>query len=464
MTPALTSTRPVSGSAPFVSAGGLTDWLPRIAITLYVLSLIKFTDRDPLSESAGLQGIIEVFLPLGALVLVASCCLFNRTIPFFATSARYFAIFGGITIISGSRSFSPPLSLAKSCIFLSVLVFAVLTCDAIGVQKAINRLYQSMVLVIVSGLLATAALNGGTYTLLEYDEYSERLRVWILATHPTVVADLAALAFLIGRICKPRPHWAIQTALVLLNIAAGEKSSTAVFVFILILSLVLRLPRLARAAFVSSALAIVIAGVMIASTAGYSVGNLALNVMQPIYGVHITEESSSLNGRTELWQAVEEVVQRRLILGSGFDGARQELLTRVPWAGHAHNGFIELLLTGGILGAFCAVAGWAASAWACFRAASEIRLPLRCLQLYLFGVALAAPTPVNLQFLGFLLMIWCEVLALRSISGENGAVEREDFISGYSLPREPFRAASPLHAASLTLPSGQAYGVNRRPT
>jgi O-antigen ligase len=62
-------------------------------------------------------------------------------------------------------------------------------------------------------------------------------------------------------------------------------------------------------------------------------------------------EFSTLTGRTELWALVGRLALARPIAGYGYQGSRELLLDRLPWAGHAHNGFLQTLLDLGVVGA-----------------------------------------------------------------------------------------------------------------
>jgi hypothetical protein len=62
-------------------------------------------------------------------------------------------------------------------------------------------------------------------------------------------------------------------------------------------------------------------------------------------------EFSTLTGRTELWSIVIPLWLKRPIAGYGYQGSREVLLQRLPWAGHAHNALLQTLLDVGLVGA-----------------------------------------------------------------------------------------------------------------
>ena len=64
----------------------------------------------------------------------------------------------------------------------------------------------------------------------------------------------------------------------------------------------------------------------------------------------MTDDVSTLNSRTELWAASVKYVLARPILGAGYFASRYLLVKEFPWAGHAHNSFLEVLITTGLVG------------------------------------------------------------------------------------------------------------------
>jgi len=75
---------------------------------------------------------------------------------------------------------------------------------------------------------------------------------------------------------------------------------------------------------------------------------------------YLLGRDSTLTGRTPLWEAILEAVRQHPVLGAGYDGfwvagntQAEYLIESVGWdAYHAHNGYLEVLNTVGIVGAF----------------------------------------------------------------------------------------------------------------
>jgi O-antigen ligase len=62
------------------------------------------------------------------------------------------------------------------------------------------------------------------------------------------------------------------------------------------------------------------------------------------------EDVTTLNSRTELWAKAFEHVAERPLVGYGFYASRYLLMRDFEWGGHAHNTFLEVLLTTGLIG------------------------------------------------------------------------------------------------------------------
>jgi len=59
---------------------------------------------------------------------------------------------------------------------------------------------------------------------------------------------------------------------------------------------------------------------------------------------------STLNGRTPLWRFAWGVIAESPILGVGYYASRYYLINMFSFAGHAHNSYVETLMTTGLIG------------------------------------------------------------------------------------------------------------------
>jgi hypothetical protein len=64
----------------------------------------------------------------------------------------------------------------------------------------------------------------------------------------------------------------------------------------------------------------------------------------------ITDDVPTLNSRTDLWARSVSHVQSQPILGTGYYASRYLLVKDFEWAGHAHNSFLEVQMTTGVIG------------------------------------------------------------------------------------------------------------------
>ena len=70
----------------------------------------------------------------------------------------------------------------------------------------------------------------------------------------------------------------------------------------------------------------------------------------------VGEGAATLNGRTDLWAYAFERALDNAPLGVGYYATRLQLLAAFPFAGHAHNSFLEIFISTGLVGAFLFVA------------------------------------------------------------------------------------------------------------
>jgi O-antigen ligase len=64
----------------------------------------------------------------------------------------------------------------------------------------------------------------------------------------------------------------------------------------------------------------------------------------------VPEDVNTLNSRTELWAKTLSEIVAQPILGCGYFASRYLLVKDFKWAGHAHNSFLEVQLTTGVIG------------------------------------------------------------------------------------------------------------------
>jgi O-antigen ligase len=158
--------------------------------------------------------------------------------------------------------------------------------------------------------------------------------------------------------------------------------------------------------------------------------------LQRLYGSQLLQESRSLNGRTELWEIVSIAWERCLLFGFGFDGARDQILRLIPWAGQSHNGFLEFFLSTGMPGLVAFLAGWISAVRTGLSSPfGRAAVPVYC---YLLIVANAGPIFTMFQCYG-LFMILALHYWVRQPAPERLAIVQQ--APGYSLGSALMRAS-----------------------
>ncbi len=375
---------------------------------LYSVSLIKFYVRDPLSAQTGPQGPIELTLTiLAGLTLLAA---FRRRgwKLVWTPSAMAFIAFGAIAAISSAYSYYPLLSFAKGVSFILICAIAVVASSAFGSAQVVKYLYYSILIILVTGLLAKLA---GGAPLLTIDEYSQRARFTMFAWHPGTLADLCAMTLLSSFLLPKRPPLVCQMFLFGVNLAAASRASTALLVVMLVSIGLLSVRFTPRVLFLCCCLgALLTLATLVLLQMQYQPRDV-VSIGQSLYGDKIAEDLSTLNGRKEVWEVAEPLLSRSLVLGYGMDGARDVLINHTSWdAGNTHNSLIDLILAGGFPATLVFFAGWAAAARRASRSRGFLRLGALGTYAYIAGFGIVSPNLTYLQGLASFLILTIDAM------------------------------------------------------
>lgn len=384
--------------------------LPRILVVvvfLYAASFIKFFDRDPLSAQVGPQGPIELAILVG--IVVTLFMAFHRygwklVLP---PSAKAFVAFGAVALLSSVFSFYPMLSFAKGLSFILVCGIAVALSSVLGPVRVVKYLYYSIVIILAIDLFVKLASGG---PLFEIDDYTGRTRLFLFGFYPTLLGELTAVTSLSGFLLSKRPPLYCQVFLFGLNIAADSRTSSTLLVILLLaiwLATVRPNPRLIffLCCCLGCGLALVIwVSIYMKDRPTDDVASIS----RPFYGDTVDDDLTSLNGRTDVWNAAAPVIGHSLFLGYGLGGARDVLVhnTSQNWvAGDAHNAGIELVLAAGFPAVVVFFFGWAGAVRRAWRSLGSKRVAALALYAFIAGFGLVAPNLTNLQALCTFLII-----------------------------------------------------------
>jgi hypothetical protein len=378
-----------------------------IAGFLYGFTFQKYALRDSLSQSIGFQGVLEAVLTLLAFLIVV---LQSRRMPRrwgVHTSIGCFAVYGILALASSINSFNAKLSLVKGILYLSVLALAYLIAEMQMSLAFLDGVYRSYVTTLL-GALAIAAVFPAKYPLFSVAAWDGRTRLALLSTHPNSVGEVSGLLFLLAQVLPIRTRWYWQAFLFGINVMAGEKTATAAVILSSILIFLFGHRRIfgrLRFAAVASALACAALIAIVAGALTSSAGTIARRAAESIYGTKVSNEVASLDGRAAVWTSAAELAGSCVFLGKGFDGARDFLVRRVAWSGHAHNGFLQAVLSAGLLGSLALVTGWLAAAKDSVSGARPWKMKVLSLYLYLFWLAMIGPVFDSPSFFTILLFV-----------------------------------------------------------
>ena len=375
--------------------------LAALALGAYVLSTIKFQNRDPLSTDGGIQAIIEI-CALGFGLAVAILVAIRRgAIPRVTPPAVGFAIFAGFAMLSSVFSYWPLLSVIKGSLLIVALAIAMLVCDALGPRRMLAHFYWTICGLMVIGT-CIKVLSG--QPLFDMDDYSGRLRFTVFALHWGSLADLVALTILVGHLLPRRPPWFCQLFLLCINLATCARASTTVLLVILVViplcSRRLTAKHVAIGAFGLAGAA------LIALVAVNMQSSLSSIPFERFYGDKMTlEEIVSLNGRTDVWAESLPLVPGTLLFGYGMEGVRAALLREVEWAGHAHNAYLELLFAAGLPGLLTFLVAWGMAAATAWRTRTDTRVAVIGIYVYMFICGWTDPNLTLMQYIPVFLIV-----------------------------------------------------------
>jgi len=368
----------------------------------YLLSGQALASRDPIGRSLDWHIYVQLTLFLISLCTMAILWARNGRIPRPSPYLWLFVAFGLLALLSSVRSFWPALSMVKGCLFLLVLLLGELLCNTFSPASALRAMYYGIIVLFVVAILMGLAMPT-IYPLIVHDA-AGRQRLALFTDEFGDFAYLSGMGFFIGRLSAVRARWYSQAFLAILTVASGSRACTFALIFIFIAVRLRRVRdfRLIVAVYATGAAVVLIAIVFLNSSSAFA--SSIHNRLQAFYGTTALQQSPwKLSGRAELWDAAAGIFRQSIFLGFGFAGARDQLLRIFPWAGGAHNAFLELLLTAGGAGLLVFLAGLILVIRTSFRStAGRTALPIYC---FLLLVATTGHSFTMFKDFGVLLII-----------------------------------------------------------
>ncbi len=338
-----------------------------LAFVLIPIAGTKFRNRDALATVNNvMDGQVVFELALYALIGVMTLVLMSATRfrwPRLTLTARLLLAFTAFTAISALWSYAPPLTIVRSAQLATLVLLTLVTVTAFGAARVTRALTSAVIIyVLVCAALAAAfpAFQGTTTDHQGFRRFS-----WF-SLHPITVAVFTGIALVLlatgiifsrdglraRRLGIPEVLYAIPLGVILL----AANSRGPLFAVIATIGLIVAI-KVLRPVTATAVIAAALLGVLAFNASGMTIDSVIVNLsnghsqlQEVVLRGQSPEEFESLTGRTSLWSELVPLYAERPILGLGYQASRQLLLEARPWAGHAHNGFIETMLDVGIVG------------------------------------------------------------------------------------------------------------------
>jgi O-antigen ligase len=329
-----------------------------LSMSFAVAAFIPITSRaDALSSELDVNRVREIGLLMLALVIVLVHAQNIVTLDLILKNRTFLIVsqFACWALLSSLWSPNPLLTISKSIEFFIIALIACLII-AIAVrtrtfsEEFVNLLVNVLITLVGVLLLVNVVIWGTPIPIVSYGTLAN---LW------GPEAELGRPRFVLGTL-----HALATSALLSLTIICLLASQLSNFLKAIyapplltllwltdsrssIIGLFIALPVMFFMRIKSTAIRLWLLGVGILLTAGYACFPMYdLNSIE--WGPHV----ETLNGREYLWHYIVGLISDRPVIGYGYFASRFLILRKFPWAGQAHNDFLELLLSTGFIGLF----------------------------------------------------------------------------------------------------------------
>lgn len=337
----------------------LPGWLLLFVSTaLIVLSFIPLVPPVDVME-AGLttRGMLEFGLILAGLALMAAYGRAEGVLSFDLRSPTFLlvSLFTFWCVVSAIWSPNPILTIAKSGELWFVVVAAALFVRLTQARSSgrVEAILGLAIVLVTAALIVSNVFVWGTplpntgdaslpLHLVDGEASIVRPRLILLYAHPLLTGDLLALGAISLLASNLRTHWKaflIPALLVLLWLASARGPTGGVIVAVIAMTTI----KLRR----NDVRAVVL---LLALSSAVAIGLLFQDRLPAALSPLITDDVTTLNTRTELWKKTMSHIADQPLLGAGFHTSRYLLVKDFKWGGHAHNSFLEVALTTGLIG------------------------------------------------------------------------------------------------------------------
>ena len=331
-----------------------------LALTLMALAFVPLVPSvEALEGGMTMRGVIEFSLILTALALLGIYLKAQGAFSFDLKSPPFLLIscFSFWAALSSIWSLNPVLTIAKSaelwCISLAALMIVTLAVRSRMADGRLETILGLSLVVVIGGLVMANIFywgkplpNTGDASLpldfLGQEVSLERPRLILGYQHPLLTADLLALAVLCLFTSNLRTvlKALLIPCLLILFWLTDARGPTGGLIVAMVALAVAKLRR-------NDVRAIAI---MLAISAAVAAALVFQDRLPAALKPLMTDDVSTLNSRTELWSGSLKQVLAQPILGTGYYASRYVLMKDFQWAGHAHNSFLEVQITTGLVG------------------------------------------------------------------------------------------------------------------
>lgn len=331
-----------------------------VAVGLIVLAFIPLVPPvDVLEGGTTTRGFIEFGLILAGLALLAVYLKAQGAFSFDLKSPVFLVVslFTFWGVLSSVWSPNPVLTIAKSaelwCISLAALMLVTLASRSNLTNGKLETILGLSMIAVICGMLVANVYFWGVplpttgdaslpLELIEEEVSLERPRLIMAYQHPLLTGDLLALSTIslfVGDLRKVWKAILIPGVLALLWLTDARGPTGGLLVAMAALAFLKLKKNDIR----------VIAG-MLAISVVLAVALFFQDRLPAAISPLITDDVPTLNSRTDLWARSVSHVQNHPILGTGYYASRYLLVKDFEWAGHAHNSFLEVQMTTGVIG------------------------------------------------------------------------------------------------------------------
>jgi exopolysaccharide production protein ExoQ len=319
-----------------------------IEVGFTILALYYFTDGVYLFSrpSADSEGNPLTYLLSSTIFLVTLVLLLRRPRTFWRASGADGALvlLLALTLTSALWSAAPELAFRRAVVLVGSALFGLYLHVRYSREQQLRLVGAALAVGIILSLLTVLGFFGSTV--------KEVTGVFGNKNSLGRMAALAALVFLFLARSGPRrwiPWSLIGLSILLITVAGSATALVVVVTLVSLLPLFKTLKRDARPAVVLACIAVLVVG------AGLMLLAPTLDALAGVVG-----RNATLTGRVPLWAVLIQMISERPWLGYGYETF---WLTGLPFrlvvdegagwtAPNAHNGFLEVALSLGLVGLF----------------------------------------------------------------------------------------------------------------